>query len=93
MSTVMSPASRARLLKDTLGRALRNPPPTGTRAFTLDGLSCTVDWRLAASTGLHQVRICVRRGERRLDHATSLADLAMLPRTCEQVLLQFEVRG
>lgn len=90
MGLGMSGASRARLVKDALGRALRNPPPIGTRSFMIEGLSCTVDWRPTPNSELHQIRISLRRDGRRLDHATSLTDLSQLPRACEQVLLQFD---
>ena len=90
MALGMSFATRARLLKDALGRALGNPPPTGTRSFMIEGLSCTVEWRPMPGSELHQVRISLRREARRLDHATSLADLSQLPRACEQALLQFD---
>lgn len=90
MASVMNASARARLLKDSLGRALRNPPESGIRSFMLDGLSCTVEWRPGPNGSLHQVRISLRRGEKRLDHGTAIADLASLPRTCEQVLLAFE---
>ena len=90
MSSALNSSARARLLKDTLGRALRSLPESGIRSFTLDGLSCTVEWRPGPAGAMHQVRISLRRGERRMDHGTSLADLSFLPRTCEQVLLQFD---
>ena len=90
MALGMSGATRTRLLKDALGRALRNPPASGTRSFMIEGLSCTVDWRPTPNSDLHQVRVSLRRDGRRLDHATSLTDLSQLPRACEQVLLQFD---
>ena len=90
MPAVLNSCARARLLKDTLGRALRSPTESGVRSFMLDGLSCTVEWRPGPGGAMHQVRISLRRGAQRLDHGTSIADLSSLPRTCEQVLLAFE---
>lgn len=90
MPAVLNSSARARLLKDTLGRALRSPTESGVRSFMLDGLSCTVEWRPGPGGAMHQVRISLRRGEKRMDHGTSIADLSSLPRTCEQVLLAFD---
>lgn len=90
MPAVMSPATRGRLLKDTLGRALRCPSPMGTRTFALDGLSFTVEWRPVPASGQFHLRISVRQGARRMDNVTSVPELSQIPKACEQTLLRFE---